>query len=178
MRNSHFPIYKLSAYLAFACSNLIALLPLGVVYIWTADSDNLNRFANLPPQSLILPLAIWQRVIGALLSELPVVAFCVGLWQARQCLKTFAGGQIFSQLAVQYLQRFSMWMIVSALGSIVVGALLSVLLSFNNSPGNRHLSIGVSSDQLLLLFFAGLVWVMAGIISEALLVVEENKSFV
>ncbi|MBA4155735.1 MAG: DUF2975 domain-containing protein, partial [Flavobacterium sp.] len=38
--------------------------------------------------------------------------------------------------------------------------------------------IGVGSDQLLLLFFAGMVWLMAGVISQGQKLAEENASFV
>ena len=171
-------IRKMSARLAGVCMALIVLLPLAVPYLWTADSAYLTRYANLQPNVLQQPIALWQRITGALLTEIPVLCMCFGLWHARSCLKGFAGGQLFTDEAVQYLRRFSVWIMWSAFAALLVSMLLSMILSYNNSPGTRQLAVGIGSDHLLMFFFAGLVWVMAGIIREARVIADENNSFI
>jgi hypothetical protein len=171
-------IRKMSARLAGACLALVLFLPIIVPYLWTAETAYLSRYANLTPTALQQPLELWQRVTAALLMEIPVVFMCVGLWQARRCLLGFASGQMFTDEAVNHLRRFAVWIMRSALAAFVVSTLLSMLLSYYNAPGTRQLAIGIGSDHLLMLFFAGLVWVMAGIIREARVIAEENKTFV
>ena len=54
----------------------------------------------------------------------------------------------------------------------------TALLTLNNPPGQRHLSVGIGSDLVFTLFFAGLVWLMAAVIAQGQTLAEENEGFV
>ena len=102
----------------------------------------------------------------------------MGLWQARRCFAGFARGQLFTGMAVTCLRRFAACMGGSALASLVTGPTLSVLLTWGNPPGLRHLAVGVGSDQLFTLLFAAVVWLMAAVIGQGEALAQENASFV
>lgn len=180
-REHWFPmrIYRLSSVLAKACLVLTCVLPLAVAVYWLwADPVTLAVRANLPPGAVQGGLALWQRLTGALLTELPLVFLLLGVWQARRCFLLFTQGQIFTLAAVGYLSRFAGWAAVSALADMLTGIVKSILLTLGNPPGMRHIAIGIASDHLFFLLFAGMVWLMAGVISRGQKLAEENASFI
>lgn len=172
-------VQRLSRLLALVCLAIVLLLPIAVAGYWaTIDAGTLAVRANLPPDAVQGVLQGWQRVIGGVLTEIPLLLLLLGVWQARQCFLLFAGGRIFTAQAVACLKRFAGWAMMSALAEMVANALVSVVMTLNNPIGMRHLAIGFGSDQLFLLFFAAMVWLMAGVISQGQLLAEENSSFI
>ena len=180
--NSVFESYSMqrtSAWLARACLALVIILPLLVLAYWlVADASMLAVRANLLPSAIQKPLQDWQRVVGALLTLIPVVLMVRGLWEARMCFAQFAAGHVFTAQAVQRLRSFAAWISASSLGSILINPLLSALLTLNNAPNTRHLAIGIGTDHILSLLFATMVWVMASVIAQGQALAEENSSFV
>ena len=54
----------------------------------------------------------------------------------------------------------------------------SVVLTLQNTPGTRRMAIGLGSDQLFMLLFAALVYLMADVIAQGQTLAEENERFV
>jgi hypothetical protein len=170
---------QLSRVMAVACLALITLLPVAVALYWAwADAASLSVHANLPPSAIQGPLRTWQRVAGALITEVPLVLLLIGVGQARRCFRLFATGPVFTDEAVQRLRRFAAWAMASVVAGVLAGSAVSVVLTVGNPATMRHLAVGVGSDQLFLLFFAGVVWLMAGIIGQGQALADENASFV
>ena len=170
---------RLSARLAAACLVLIIILPLAVAAYWgVADAGSLAVRANLPPGAMNGPLASWQRAAGGAATELPLCLLLVGLWHARHCFVQFAAGYVFTAAAMTDLRRFAGWAMASAGADIVCRALVSMLITLQNAPGQRQLAIGIGSDQILLLLFAFMVWLMAAVIGAGRALADENAGFV
>ena len=171
-------LQRLSAMMAGACLVLIVILPLLVPGYWLmASAGRLAVAANLDPVAIEGSLKLWQRVVGALLTEVPVVLMSLGLLQARKCFSSFAQGLIFTTQAVLCLRGFAAWTFASALAAVLVGPVVSVLLTLGNVIGARHLAIGIGSDHVLTLVFAGTVWLMAAVIGQGRALAEENAAF-
>lgn len=172
-------IRRISHAMALACLALIVLLPLALIYYWaTTSTSELAMQGNLAPAVIQLPLQGWQRAAAAAITGVPLGLLLMGLWQARLCFAQFEQGQVFSALATVRLRRFAGWVAAAAFGAMVAAALMSAVLSFNNPPGARQLAIGISSNHVFTLFFAGVVWLMADIIGQGQALAEENQSFV
>jgi hypothetical protein len=172
-------IKRLSGFLAWACLAAAAVLPFAVIVFWLcAEAPALAVRSSLPLNAIWPPLQGWQRVAGALVSVVPAGLASVGLWQARRCFAGFAKGELFTRSAVAYLRRFAACMGGSALAGVAAGPILSVLLTWGNPPGLRHLAVSVGSDQLFTLLFAAVVWLMAGVIGQGQALADENASFV
>ncbi|MDD2770306.1 MAG: DUF2975 domain-containing protein [Methylococcus sp.] len=172
-------IRRLSRWMGWACLALVVVLPITLMVYWaTAEAPELAMQGNLPATALQAPLQAWQRWACAAVTAVPLGMMLMGLRQARRCFVQFADGQIFTAQATAHLRRFAMWVAAAALGAIVSGAITSVLLTLHNPPGMRHLSIGVGSSQVLTLFFAAVVWLMADIIGQGQSLAEENDAFV
>lgn len=172
-------IRRLSQLLAISCLLLIVALPIGVAVYWAlTDAAILAVRANLPANAIQGSLLAWQRCVGALITEIPLALLMLGLWEARKCFKLFAVGQIFTAEAVLCLSRFAGWATAAVVAGIVAGTAISVLLTLNNPPGMRSLSVGIGSDQILMLLFSGMVWLMAAVIGQGQTLAEENATFI
>jgi hypothetical protein len=164
--------------LELLCLLALIVLPILVPLVWMGDSSVLAQRANIAPSSIQNPIQTWQRAVGILLTEIPVALMCLGLWQVRRCFQEFSKGEVFTDTAAVYLKKFSAWMMRSAFAALVVSALLSSLLTLGNAPGSRMIAIGVSTEQVLLLFFSCVVWLMAEIIRQGQALAQENSSFI
>jgi Protein of unknown function (DUF2975) len=172
-------VQRMSRLLAAACWVLIVTLPPLFAWFWAVAppallASRVNLQADIVPGSLLL----WQRVMGGCISAVPLGLLLAGVWQARKCFVLFSGGQVFTLPAVVALKRFAGLAAASFASSVVASTVLSVLLTIHNAPGNRHLAIGLSTDQAFALFFAGVVWLMAAVIAQGLHLAEENANFV
>lgn len=169
----------LSRRLALGCLLLIITLPVAEAVYWAvADAQSLAVAANLMPQNMIDELLPWQRVAGAVLMGIPLWMLLAGVWQARKCFLLFAAGRVFTPDAIRHLRRFAGWAAASAAANIVCKAAVSVTITMQNAPGHRVLAVGIGSDQILLLFFAAMVWLMAALVGEGLRLADENASFI
>jgi Protein of unknown function (DUF2975) len=171
-------IRSLSKKLATFCLLTVVALPFAVPYTWVGDIGFLAQRANILASNIQNPIEDWQRVVGALLTAIPVILMCVGLWRVRLCFLSFSQGQVFTAAAVNHLREFAVWMMRSAIAALIVGGLLSSLLTIGNAPGTRLVAIGVSTEQILLLFFSGVVWLMADIIRRGQDLAQENSTFI
>ncbi len=172
-------VRRISRWMVAACWALLIVLPLALVLYWaTASEAVLAGHANLPAQAIQGPIAMWQRIAAGAVMGVPLALLLAGVWQARRCFGMFARGQVFTLQATALLGRFAGWVAWAALASMLASSATSVLLTLNNPPGLRHLSVGIGSDHVFTLFFAGLVWLMAAVIAQGQSLAEENEGFV
>lgn len=172
-------IKRWSQILSIACLFLIVALPIGVAVYWSiADVKTLAQGTNLTLGAGQRALQSWQRLAGGLITEASLVLLLMGLWQARKCFSLFAAGQIFTSETVACLRRFAAWVAASVAAGMVGNTSISVLITVLNPPGMRQLVIGIGSEQVFALLFAGMVWLMAAVMSQGQLLAEENASYI
>ena len=170
-RMSHLP--------SLLCLMLIVGLPPLFALFWAvATPAQLAVIINLPADVVQGPLMLWQRVAGGRVSAVPLGLLLAGLWQARKCLGLFAGGQIFTLQVVAASKRFASFAKASFASSFLASTELSTLIFFNKALGTRQISIGLTTNQVIALFSAGMVWLMAAVIAKWQQLVEENANFV
>ncbi|QND51339.1 DUF2975 domain-containing protein [Phyllobacterium sp. 628] len=150
----------------------------GMLYYW---------FATLPADILSaagLPLAgadnfgFGTRLLGLIISMTPLAVLIWGLLQARRCFNSFASGKFFTLETIRSLRAFALAVFISTLLQFFAETALSVALSWTNPAGQRTLSIGISSNMLLGLLFAGTITIMAWVMTEAVAIADENAQFV
>jgi hypothetical protein len=61
---------------------------------------------------------------------------------------------------------------------VVSSTLITVVLTAGAPAGQRALSLGFGSNELLTLLFAGMVWQIAAVMAKAVALAEENAQFV
>lgn len=172
-------IRRISRLMVLACTALMVLLPVALVYFWaTTSAAELAPQGNLPGSALQATLMAWQRWAAGAVTAMPLAMLLMGVRQAQRCFAQFAQGQVFTAQATDQLRRFAGWVAAAALAAIVAGAITSVLLTLHNPPGARHLAVGISSNHVFTMFFAALVWLMADVIGQGQALAEENERFV
>lgn len=118
------------------------------------------------------------RALGAAVSLLPVAVGLYALWQLWRLFAEYGAGRVFGREAQARLKRFAWALLAAALLAPLVRAVMSVVLTLGNPPGQRQLVIGLSWDDYLAVLLAAVLIAIATVMAEAVRVAEENEGFV
>ena|SRR6218665_724886 len=170
------PATRLSRLLAWACLACAVVLPTLTAYAtWRLRPEDwrlrlgINAPADLPPEHV---LAV------SLLAVLPVLVLAFGLIKAHHCLRGLARGEVFALSTVAHLRAFAGALVIASLLGLVIPAISSVLLSWHAAPGQRALALNLSSSDLLLALFAGIIWQVASVFAKAVELAEDHAQIV
>ena len=119
------------------------------------------------------PLLIWAGVEAARMGLLLWVLWCVRAW-----LLACQSGQIFAGSTAVHVQRIGTGLLLLAVAHVVGDTAIIAALTWNNPVGQRSLSIGFGSTEILLFLAAGLMTLFGWIQSEAARLSAENEGFV
>lgn len=176
-------LLNLNQGLAWACLALAILLPLAALYgLWTASPEtlltqagvHLPQFAGAQPP----PVAMWQRVLAVAIGLLPMAGIAYGLVRAWQCFSGFARGAVFSLGTVEHLRGFASGLLGSSVAGLLAPSLLSVLLTWGATAGERSLAVALGGQHLLMLLFAGIVWQIAHAMARAIEIADDNAQII
>ncbi|MEM9012221.1 MAG: hypothetical protein AAGE18_13410 [Pseudomonadota bacterium] len=162
---------------AWACRIAGPAIPALLLLSWLlgeAPAAALARL-NLPADHA---LTATQLVLAALLSLLPALALARALFAVAECFVGFARGDWFGARQPRALSLAGQWLMVSGALAFVVPTLLGLLLSLNAGPGQRVLTIALSSNAVLAILFGALLWVLGHLWAVARGIAAENARFV
>ena len=80
--------------------------------------------------------------------------------------------------ALASLRSFARWMLAAAFLSPVYRAVLSVLVTLQNGPGKRELTLDLTSDDYLMLLVGVVLLAISSVMAEAARIAEDNEGFV
>jgi len=171
-------ISAISRLLAYACTGISFVLAVGLLAYWLASPDEaILRDAGLTGIAFH-PIGWLVRLMALMVSALPLAGLIWGLSRVRRCFNSFAAGRFFTADNVAGLRDLAIAMLASTLLKPLVGALLSILLSWQTYAVGKSVVIAFGSDTLLALLFAGLVAVTAWVMAEANAIADEHAQFV
>jgi hypothetical protein len=176
------PISKvraLSNWLFWLSSIAFAILPLvaiGWIAALVVDPTLIAASVLGLPEATAFtrPKVVFAGAILALVI-LPVV---FALWQMRRLFGRYRTGDVLTADAAEDIRRIGLAFVVIAALKVVIPTLVVLVLTANNPPGQRALSVGVTSDSLAFLLTGGLLTVIGWAMVEAARAVEENARFV
>lgn len=171
----------LSRLLSLGCLVAVVAMPFLVVGMWALDAPAELYASMVPkpePHALPPQLDGWQRLVGAGLALIPAAFSMVALVRVRRCFDSFAAGLYFEAGVVAGLRGFAGMTALSCGIGFLLQPVFSGLLSLHNPVGQRFISVGVSSEQIRSLFFAGMVWIIAAVMAKAVALAQENSEFV
>lgn len=177
--SSYARIKRLSRLMDYCSTTLLLVIPVLLLIVWLNSDLTIKALANLRgdawrPENLT-PMI---RLLGFLLSMVPTGVVLYALLQLRRLFRHYQQGQVFTEYAALCLRRFAWALLISGALRPFTGAALSVLLSFNNPPGERVLALSFSSHDISLMFIGGVFILIASIMAEGARLAEENAQIV
>jgi len=167
-------VARVSRWMASVCLALVAALPIAIALIAFLDPKQVMRgLADVGITSLDQRGQIIVFVVS-MVSSLPLMW---GLFQLRGLFLCYAAGDVFSQAASRFLSRFALALLLDAGAKVLSRTVQVLLLTMDSPPGQRALSIGISSDEIGKVFLGVTFMVVAWVMAEAAKVADENRSF-
>ncbi len=175
-------VQRLNSAFAWVCALLAVALPLAVFYqLVTTPTEGLLLRAGVSLSTLqaaMLEVELWQRIFAVMLGMVPVCCASYGLVCAMRCFSGFSQSEYFSLRNVRYLRGFAAGVFASVVAGFLVSMAISVLLTLGAPAGQRALAMGLGSNELLTLLFAGMVWQISAVMAKAVALAEENAQFI
>jgi len=171
-------IQRVSALMSALCVLIVILLPLLLLVVWVFVSNGNGTLEylgdELRPETIALP----YRILGFIISMVPVALLMWGLLHLRALFELFRKAVFFSEANARLLHKFAMMLFFSTLASPIARALVSVAVTINNPPGQRAVVVNIGSGDLNSLFVATVFLAVAWVMREAHTLAQENAEFV
>ncbi len=174
------PLSRLSRIMAWLSTVGFLIIPAVTIYAFLQpersrwlmlDFDHLGAALNNT-----VPLGF--RLI-ALACEMFAASFTMwALWSLRRLFFLYSVGNVFSPVALRALNHIALALVGGVIASFVMQAPISLALTWSLGHGHRAVSLGFGSGDVSTLFEAGVVLVVARVMTEALRVADENAKFV
>ncbi|BBP75849.1 hypothetical protein PHLH7_19530 [Pseudomonas sp. Ost2] len=121
----------------------------------------------------------WWQVAGCiLLSSIPLLILARGLFALRSLFQAYSQGDYFSPDSAERLGRIGRSVGFWVLATFLLEPALSVWMTFLLPEGERMLTLGFSSAQVVALFLAASIMLIARILYNACSLARENQQFV
>jgi amino acid transporter len=172
-------IKRLSNWMFWACTVLAYALPavviLAILRGWFDPEAVVLRFPNLPEGT---QATAFQGALVAIVGVLSVYPITLAFLRMRNLFTRYRKGDILTEPCARDILRIGQALFVVAAMTVVVPTLQVLILSWNNPPGGRILSVGLDGSTLGFLLSGGLLIVIGWVMREAAQAAEDAKGFV
>jgi hypothetical protein len=152
----------------------VAMILVFVIPDWTRNL----LMARLGEAGRNLTLTPGRLAAGAAITAVPVGILLFGLWQARALFSDFADGRIFTMISARRLRDFAASVMAQAVLGPITSTALLLAFTFDNPPGTRQLSIGLSTNDYVALIVGAVLLAVAWVMVEATRIADEHASIV
>ena len=173
-------IQTVSSFMAWVCILPLILLPLWVIWFWADFANFVPRLAGGQIARVIdmQTITTSQILLAAILNLLVLSILLLGLWHLRKLFLEFRRGAFFTDTSVRHLHRFALMILISAVLKVILTAALSVILTWNNAPGQKALVVQLGSNEFAMLLIAATIFIVSWILKEGQRLAAENAEFV
>ena len=167
-------IERLSSAVSKLCYISIALMPLILVWIWMDPERVAQDFSDT--SDLVLPEAIGflTRFFGFTLSIIPTILMIKGLLSLKEFLNNLQKSDYFNPNNPTLLRKFAYMLLWSTLARPLIGALVSIVITINNPPGQRTVAFSLGTDEISGVFVALLIMLLSLLMAESKSSVDER----
>jgi len=168
-------------YLVF--SMFLILIPTGTAAFWIFYNDLPQTLVSVSsglPGDFPVPLVLdgTQRLLGFLISLLPLATEVFAIVTIMRLLKLYKEANIFSSVHVLLFKRLGQTLICYAITGIFQTTGLGLVMTMNNPPGQRMLTLTMGSDEISLFVIAAIVLMLAWVMDEGRKQAEEQALIV
>lgn len=171
-------IKKISNQFYLLLSILLAAIPLLNILFWSLINYLPETLINVNfPGTPISPnkLTVQLRVIGFIVSMLPLSALLYCILNIRKLFSFYKKGVIFSFEHVNLFKKIAKALMLWVIFEIIYDSAVSVIFTIGNPPGQRFLKVGLSSGEFTALFVGGIIFVIAWVMEEGRILNEEKE---
>ncbi len=125
-----------------------------------------NQFNGNNWDEALFNLPFWQRVAGFAVDGISYILLFWGLCLLIKLLARYQNGNIFSLQSFELIRKISRVAFGWALYAPIKSMILSLIVTLHKGPGNRMISLTVSSHDIYHIFIVGLLLVVASLMYE------------
>lgn len=153
------------------------------ILAWSSALPGLGWFGmRITPHGLnfeeLSQMAPSQRLLGTALGLPSLFVLSFGLWRLDRMLTNFQKNALFAVSSIAHLRAFSGALVLAIGLDILVVPLRGALFNLMLQKKIGSISIGISSEQLLLLLVCALFYLITKMMHESRRLAEENEGFV
>ena len=170
----------LSRLMAWLSTAGLVIVPAITIYIFADPEKSRWLMLNIDHLGADITAAVPLRFrMMALACELVSVGCTMwALWSLRRLFLLYAGGEVFSMSALRALNYVAVALFSGVVVNFVMQAPMSFALTYALGHGHRTVSLSFGSGDVATLFMAGVVLVIARVMTEARRLADENAKFV
>ena len=158
------------------------LTPIVVIFYWLAldttydilGAMNLFNITADITNFTQSPLTTTTRLFGMTASLMLYSIIMYALSVLIQLFKNYENNEIFSLKNSHHYQHLSYCIFYWVVGSIIHNTLISLILSYNNPPGERMIMISFAGMDFVMLLLGMAVLIISWVMKEAYLLADEN----
>lgn len=176
-------IQKQSRRVRILFQTLFVLTPIMVCYYWLfvdtpydfLTSLGIVQFSYEIDTFTQQPLTLTTRLLAitASLSLCSIIMYALNV--LIRLFRNYERDEVFSAGNVICYQKLGYCLFYWVAASVVYGAVISVILSFNNPPGERVLSISFVGMDFLTLVFGLIILIISWVMKEGYILADENS---
>jgi hypothetical protein len=155
-----------------------ALFLVNALGTWIFPDYAISIVTSVVQVKHVEPFTFSTRVMYVLWDIPSLAVILIALLRLWQLFGEYLHSRIFSTRALTSLRGFARWTLVAAFWSPVYRAVLSVIVTWQNGPGKRELSIDLSSDDYMMALLGVVLLAISSVMAEAARIAEDNEGFV
>ncbi|CAK2462562.1 DUF2975 family protein [Vibrio crassostreae] len=161
----------------------LVLTPIIVCYFWLTiqtpydfpSEMGIIQFSLDIEHFTTSPLTMTTRIIAMFTSLAMSSVLMYALTVLIRLFRNYERGEIFSLENAMSYQKLGYSLFYWVLGSIIYGSLMSVILSFNNPPGERIFVIGFVGMDFLTLILGIIILIISWVMKEGYILADEHS---
>ncbi|UPR59145.1 DUF2975 domain-containing protein [Vibrio sp. ED004] len=123
----------------------------------------------------MLPLTMTTRMVAAFTSLAMSSILIYALMVLIRLFRNYERGEIFSLENAMSYQKLGYSLFYWVFGSVIYGSLMSVILSFNNPPGERIFEISFVGMDFLTLILGIIILIISWVMKEGYILADEHS---
>ncbi|MCC5517242.1 MULTISPECIES: DUF2975 domain-containing protein [Vibrio] len=174
-------IQKQSRRVRLLLQSFLALTPIMVCYFWLTIETPYDFISATGlyyydiGHLTMLPLSMTTRTVAAFTSLAMSSILMYALMVLIRLFRNYERGEIFSLENAMSYQKLGYSLFYWVLGSVIYSSLMSVILSFNNPPGERILGISFVGMDFLTLILGIIILIISWVMKEGYILADEHS---
>jgi len=160
------------------CATILAWLIPPLVVVQYLFFDDISTPYGMSSMLVGMEWSLTRRLLAAAVGLLPALAMMLALFALGRICREYAAGRLFSDVVLAAFRRLGLVMVAATILHWLHATLLGLALSLTLPPGHRFVTVGVSSDDLLLALVTAVVFMLGSVMQVAQRVQSENAEIV